>query len=131
MSFHPSALPIENRKDTRSPLLCAQAKAGTGDKVNFCPFGCEDKHLDEHGYCKHLVGFTNDGKAYEPMKRNAVGRRVVQVPTKEVGMEQDDDGVMQKVFAPVLPPVQKTDVLVPISVSSRVYRDVTKQAKAG
>ena len=39
---------------------------------NKCPFGCTLEDLDDHGYCKHLVGFTNDkpgiAKDYEPLK---------------------------------------------------------------
>lgn len=37
-------------------------------KENHCPFGCETEKLDEHGYCHHLVGFTNDKKVFEPVQ---------------------------------------------------------------
>lgn len=36
---------------------------------SYCPFGCKvpDCWNGERGYCVHLVGFTNDGKTYEPI----------------------------------------------------------------
>jgi len=34
-----------------------------------CPFGCTKDDADEYGYCPHLVGFTNDGKTYEPIEQ--------------------------------------------------------------
>jgi hypothetical protein len=37
---------------------------------NHCPFGCQDHELDgDTGYCRHLVGFTNDGKLGELLQR--------------------------------------------------------------
>lgn len=50
-----------------------------GQVVIFCPFGCvHGADLDEYGYCRHLVGFTNDKKTYEPilpvMLRGADGK---------------------------------------------------------
>lgn len=99
--------------DKRSPLMKAQSRVGDGEKVNACPFGCEPESLDEMGYCKHLVGFTNDtekevraGKArMEPMGVDHLGRR--------------------KVFGDKTEPVVKGDVLVQITCSSRVYRKET------
>lgn len=114
--------------DTRSDLLKAQSRAVRG-KVNACPFGCDFKDLDDHGYCRHLIGFSNDGKRFEPMIRDpGTGRRIVrcrQRPTDEVA-EWDDEGVprMMKVMEPMLDNVRKNDVLVRISISYRVYRDV-------
>lgn len=100
----PRDVPVQKRRQNLSPLLKAQAEATTGEKVNFCPFGCTMDDIDDHGYCDHLVGFTNDGKQMEPMVKDGVtGRRVVM-------------GAQKK-------PVQKGDVLVPISISQRVYRD--------
>lgn len=94
--------------------MVAQSKATTGEKVNFCPFGCEEDDIDANGYCDHVVGFTNDGKTYEPMvKDERIGRRVVRVP-------KSGD----------LPKVQKGDKLVPITTSSRVYREITKAAQS-
>lgn len=38
--------------------------------VNHCPFGCRDEDLDgSTGYCRHLVGFTNDGTTGELLQR--------------------------------------------------------------
>ncbi len=37
------------------------------DIKTHCPFGCKGPKLDEHGYCRHLLGFTNDGQVYEPI----------------------------------------------------------------
>lgn len=34
---------------------------------NHCPFGCTEADLDSHGYCDHLIGFTNDGITFEPL----------------------------------------------------------------
>ncbi len=44
-------------------------KEALGQVVNYCPFGCQDAELDERGYCRHLVGFTNNGKEYEQLQR--------------------------------------------------------------
>lgn len=50
----------------------------TASKIdNHCPFGCCLADLDEHGYCRHLVGFTNDGKTYEAQIRGPRGLRQV------------------------------------------------------
>lgn len=108
----PRTLAPDRRKDTRSDLMIAQAAATTGEKVNFCPFGCEDEEIDSNGYCDHLIGFTNDGKTFEPMVMDErTGRRIVRVPKE-------------------LPLVQRGDKLVRISTSSRVYREINKAAKS-
>ena len=114
--------------DMRSDLLKAKSRSVNG-KVNACPFGCEFKHLDESGYCRHLVGFTDNGKQFEPMVR-VKGKRVVRcrtVETEEMA-EFDDNGnpVMEKVKVPVLDKVMAGDVLVKISTSYRVYRNIDK-----
>lgn len=44
---------------------------------NHCPYGCSQADLDENGACKHLVGFSNDGKTYEPLIVGKRGLRVV------------------------------------------------------
>jgi len=62
--------------------------------VNHCPFGCADEQLDKHGWCRHLIGWTEDGKTFEP-RRNPWQRQ------------------------PVLP----TDRIVTTGVAARVYRD--------
>ncbi len=102
-------VPPQDRRQVLTPLMQAKAKATTGEKVNFCPHGCTLEDLDDHGYCRHLVGFTNDGKTMEPYVENAMGKKVTLGHTKQ--------------------PVHKSDHLVPITVSSRVYRDV--DAKVG
>ncbi len=103
------------KQDKRSDLMKAKALAPLGGVVNFCPFGCEDRDLDDHGYCRHLVGFTNDkSKGYEPMVWDAMRQaRVVRVR-----MEPGADGKQ----TPMLEPCQKGDQFVQISISSRVYR---------
>jgi hypothetical protein len=105
--------PISARKDPRSLLIKAQCAAGvTGEQVvNACPFGCLDENLDEHGYCCHLVGFTNDKKLMEPMVLDWRGKRVVQVPFHM------DRG--KKI--PDLLPIPRGAKLVPIAISYRVY----------
>jgi hypothetical protein len=102
----------QDRRQNLTPLMRAKAAATTGEKVNFCPFGCTMEDLDDHGYCRHLVGFTNDGKTMEPTSINDMGRQITLGAVKQ--------------------PVVKGDQLVPITVSSRVYRDLdAKDAKAG
>jgi hypothetical protein len=126
---------MTEKPDMRSELIKAQAVA-MGRKVNACPFHdadgakkCQERHLDEHGYCRHLVGFSNDGKTYEPMVRNAMGKRIVRPKMIEVEEidSYDDDGkpVMAKILKPTLSKVRPGDVLVRISTSFRVYRDPT------
>lgn len=90
-----------------SPLMAAKAQNRTGEKVNFCPFGCEDADLDDHGYCKHLVGFTNDQKTYEPMRESK---------------NADGSAGPRKVYGSESKQVLKTDQLVQITTSYRVYR---------
>lgn len=120
--------------DGRSDLLKAQSRA-SGRKVNACPYGCTFAKLDESCYCRHLIGFTNDKKTYEPHKRIG-GRRVVVVPmvaTEEIAeWSEDGDGppVIERVMVPRLPLVKPDDVLIQISTSWRVYRDVDKLGKA-
>ncbi len=36
-----------------------------------CPFGCVLEDCDENGYCRHLVGFTNNGRDIETIQVNA------------------------------------------------------------
>lgn len=105
----PRAIGPQLRKDNLSELMIAKGKASQGEVVNFCPFGCETEDLDDNGYCRHLVGFSNDGKSFEAMvtdqktgRRSVMGSRVA--------------------------PVEKGDKLVRITVSSRVYRDVDEEA---
>jgi len=120
------AVSPEQRRSKLTPLMKAKTEAITGQKVNFCPYGCEDGDLDEHGYCRHLVGFTNDGKLFEPMYRTEGGRRVVRC---EMQPKHPGDRGPDVEMVPVLKPVLKTDKLVQITVSYRVYRNVDAVAE--
>lgn len=123
-----STLADRMRADPLSPLMRAMAKRKKGEKINACPFGCADQHLDEHGYCRHLVGFTRDGKTYEPMFRTSQGRRVVRTRKRPVDDDMSDIDPIEDIenFTPVLEPilelVEEGDVLVRITIDSRVYR---------
>lgn len=90
-------------RSNHSPLMEALSKAGEGNVVNFCPYGCETGDLDENGYCYHLVGFTVPGvdKVMEPQVMGPHGRYQIQLPRERV---------------------RPTDHLEKITVSSRVYR---------
>jgi hypothetical protein len=55
-------------------------------KDTYCPFGCTLEEGNERGYCDHLVGFTTDGKKYEPLKVRTNGDWMVG------GMIQSPDG---------------------------------------
>lgn len=92
-----------------SPLMKAKAKTALGGVVNACPFGCREEDLtNELGYCRHLKGFTRDGKTFEPIKaRNTKSEHLFV-----------DGSDPQKVL--------KTDKLIPITDCSRVYRDDSK-----
>lgn len=92
-----------------SPLMRELVKGDKGSRTSFCPYGCTPEDLDENGYCRHLVGFSSDDKTMEPMVMDERGRRVV------VGSKRE--------------PLRKTDKLVLITVSSRVYRDVDEEAR--
>lgn len=123
---------MKNAPDTRSELMKAKEKAMSG-KVNACPFGCDFKHLDEHGYCKHLIGFSNDRRTFEPMVRDQQNRRRLVRPkmkTVQEVAEYDDDGkpVMADVREPMLDKILPGDVLVRISTSYRVYRGPGRDA---
>jgi hypothetical protein len=83
----------QQRRANLSELMAAQMRASKGEKVNFCMFGCDDSDLDDNGYCRHVVGFTKDGKVMEPV----LGSRP----------------------EPILP----GDKLVRITTDSRVYRE--------
>lgn len=120
----PRITPPGRRQANHSELMQRLSKASAGEVVNMCPFGCEDHELDSNGYCRHLVGFTNDGRNLEPMRRRA-GRRVVRVHRERYEVGEDDDGRPEYEEGPpqyerVLP----GDELVRITVSHRVYRDV-------
>lgn len=100
------------RRDTRSALLKAKAKASGGVVAEACPYGCKpDDGMDDLGYCRHLVGFSNDQKTYEPLVRMPNGMRRIQLPRNSRGKPLP------------LPEKQKGDKFVRISTSYRVYRE--------
>lgn len=109
----PRIVPAQDRRaPALSPLMVAHSRNGVGEKVNFCPFGCPGDDLDEFGYCRHLVGFTNEpreGGVLEPMHQRG-GRRYV------------DSSALEK--------VRKGDRFVQITVSYRVYREAPDLAPA-
>jgi hypothetical protein len=97
---------------------------------NLCPFGCEDSELSDIGHCKHLIGFSSNGKTFEPQTKRMR-------PAREADGKiiRDDNGVIQSEWDgawitdgkhPQL--VRETDHLVNggvhtrPGVSSRVYR---------
>jgi hypothetical protein len=131
-----------DRNDAMSPLMKAKAKLQTGQRAYACPYGCAEGRTDEHGYCRHLIGFTNNSEAeckkglgwYEPMIKGADGRRLVMVrrqPVAKMPNYNYDDEESEDVEegAPILEKVLPSDILVRITISSRVYRDVAKKKK--
>lgn len=90
------------RKNPLSPLMQAKRAASSGSVVNFCPFGCGDDALDDHGYCHHLVGFTSDGRVMECRVRRSDGRIITSGTKKQE--------------------LQRGDVKVKVTTSARVYR---------
>lgn len=67
----------QNRKSNHSQLMVALQRKSQGEVINFCPFGCQDHQLDDHGYCGHLVGFYNGGSTYEPRKVRKKDKRII------------------------------------------------------
>lgn len=92
---------------------------------NHCPYGCES--VDERGYCRHLVGFTNNGKTLEPIiyikdkDGEQTGLVVVRGGKKTQPVEKGDKLVnpthIQKDVQGLLHNANEW-------VSSRVYRDL-------
>ena len=120
---HPQEVAVEERakQGHLSPLMKAKNRSMKGQVVAACPYGCTVEKMDEHGYCKHLVGFTSDCNKYEPMKR-VNGKRVVQCKMVPLEGQTSEEG--EPLMVPQLEDVRPTDKLVRISVSYRVYRDV-------
>lgn len=111
--------------------LPSQGEVIVNARPNLCPFGCADTQLDDHGYCHHLVGFTDgtkDGDSTIFERTRKVGGRWV---TGEMDEEKLEDGSVQEysVWRKLLP----TDVVVHLNNGrtgkhftgtqwSRVYR---------
>lgn len=122
---------VKTRSANLSPLMAAKARAHKGEVVNVCPFGCANKHLDQNGYCLHLVGFSADKETFEPMVRRGGGRRVVQVKRRvepagidpATGETEYDEG------DPQLEKVRPGDQLVRITTCYRVYREGSPEKK--
>lgn len=75
-----------------------------------CPFGCGEAQSDDHGYCKHLVGFTDDGKTMEARLVNREGTKQKTAKDAKAGVE-----------------VLQTDIVVDTGyVTARVYRAMSK-----
>lgn len=139
----PSGIQEAGTLQARINRLRSQGFKPTG----ICPFHCDEHEMDEHGYCRHLVGFTNatdreiqEGKGLmEPMKRRR-GRYVVQVPreryrTDEVEEEEERDaeGNLHTIEVPVweegppqLEPILATDQVIRLTATARVYRNVAR-----
>jgi hypothetical protein len=106
------------KRDHLSPLMRAKANSLQGEIVNACPFGCEDEELDRFGYCRHLVGFTDKvGPKDKALPAATYEPRIVLDDAHE-----DDERQMVNGRDPQ--PVRKDDVLMRITSSYRVYRDV-------
>lgn len=119
---------VDPKKTKLTPLMWAKSRASSGRLVNACPFDSNNAHLDANGYCRHLVGFSNDGKFYEPLVMGARGHRVVQCNMIEDEELSEPGG--EPYLIPELLAVQEGDLLIPISVSSRVYRNVPRKPHA-
>ncbi len=111
-----------------TPLMYAKSKA-KGKQVNACPFGCVDRQLDQHGYCRHLVGFTlpDSEQYYYPMFLTVGAKRIVK-PRTVIDEELSCDGE-EPILKSVAEPVQAGDQLVKITSCSRVYRNVKDAQK--
>lgn len=72
-------------------------------KPTLCPFGCKEDEpsMTAHGYCRHLIGWTTDGKTFERRER------VVNTDFEFVRGKH---------------PVLESDTCVPLSSGLRVYR---------
>lgn len=118
------AFGVHNKRDPRSQFQKVMDEADDPATVCFCPFGCSHEDQDAIGYCRHLIGFTN-----APLKDGLV--------TNPQGHKVDDvlsvpDLIRHRrsVVRGASIPIEKGDVLVRITHSSRVYRKNPGEAPA-
>lgn len=106
------------KRDPRSDFKRKRDEADDPREVNACPFGCEHADLDELGYCKHLIGFTNaplpEGKIEKDPQPHMIEDILSDKPKGALQRRQVEAGRSQ--------PLKVGDVLVRITSSSRVYR---------
>jgi hypothetical protein len=103
-----------------------RAKASTGFRgvVVACPFGCREggPGVDMNGYCGHLQGFTLPG---DETRYEFLDQRADADVTDEDSPSYDPAAKPRRfVNGRRILEVQPGDVLVPITVSSFVYRKV-------
>ena len=96
------------------------------DNRNHCPFGCQPGHLSEHGYCCHLVGFTNKSKVMECVSYNERGFPCIGL-SREIILKTDKLVNPERIIKDELAPAGR---LVPEWVSARVYRQKTPEEVA-
>lgn len=106
---------VTPKTDLRSKLIRSKERAA-GMVVNACPFGCKSHQLDAEGYCKHMVGTTEQGDAaeirvYFPMVWREDAKKPGQLSTRY----RFTDGSNPK-------PLQAGDRLVRVTTCYRVYR---------
>jgi hypothetical protein len=116
----------------------ATVEVGPAGKVatsveNYCPFGCCLADMDENGACRHLVGFTNDGKTYEPLVMGARGLRIVDAMrfdrrtglyTRNIKNVQAEDRIVNPEYAQL---DQGVIHMCKRFVSARVYREKVEE----
>lgn len=95
-----------------------------GGPPNLCPFGCTDRELDQHGYCRHLYGFTEDGHTVEVMEVRADDGGYEKPVLNAEGRVVQPGGFVPKLrTGKVRGEVLETDVVVERNTpTSRVYR---------
>lgn len=85
----PRSTATQNKSANYSPLMAALTNnIFAKSVVNFCPFGCSDEMLDDHGYCGHLIGFYNGGQSFEPRVVRKKDKRIVVDGSKRQPMKQ-------------------------------------------
>lgn len=139
MTLEDLGIPHAKKETLASRVLRGRS---TGQHENLCPFGCATDKLDANGYCKHLVGFSKDGKTMEPMVWDRkLGRRVIRVEREKImtgELEDVDVPYVDEVTRerkvrvetreiwewgePKLKPVLPTDIKRLISTDMRIYR---------